>query len=135
MIYHFSNIHNKCNVASRCKTDPNYEPSKSVIKCDTAKKLFLGVLHSSTIYKNYHNFSGAKETHYVESFNNVMNIFQDKRISFTDEEYKTRAHLATIHWNENVDRHFISVWKAPAGGSRKVKEKKNYQEATYALSK
>ena len=40
-----------------------------------------------------------------------MNIFQDKRISFSDTQYNMRAQLAVIHWNENVDRVYTSVWK------------------------
>jgi hypothetical protein len=47
-----------------------------------------------------------------ESFNNVINIFQDKRISFSDEQYKFRSNLAVLHWNENVDRKYTSIWKS-----------------------
>jgi hypothetical protein len=43
----------------------------------------------------------AKDTFYVESFDNGINIFQDKRISFSDEQYKFRSNLAVLHWNEN----------------------------------
>jgi hypothetical protein len=50
------------------------------------------------------SYALAKDTFYVESFNNVINIFQDKRISFSDEQYKFRSNLAVLHWNENVDR-------------------------------
>ena len=78
MVFHFANDHGKCHASARCQLDPNYEPSKIVITCEKAKKLFLSVLHGSTIYKNYSNFSGAMETHYVESYNNVINVFQDK---------------------------------------------------------
>ena len=36
-------------------------------------------------YYSPDDFVLARDTSYVESFNNVMNIFQDKRISFTDQ--------------------------------------------------
>ena len=39
----------------------------------------------------------------MESFNNTLNMFQDKRLgSFGDTQYKMRSDLAIIHWNENV---------------------------------
>ena len=37
-------------------------------------------------------------------------MFLDKRIAFTDEEYLLRSQLAVIHWNENVDRKYTSVY-------------------------
>ena len=33
----------------------------------------------------------ARDTSYVESFNNVMNIFQDKRIAFSNAQYRTQG--------------------------------------------
>ena len=45
------------------------------------------------------------------SFNNVMNIFQDKRITFSDKEYNMRVYLAVLHWNENADRKHTSKWQ------------------------
>ena len=39
-----------------------------------------------------------------------MNVYQDKRIVFSDAQYKARSNLAVCHWNENVDRQYTSVW-------------------------
>jgi hypothetical protein len=49
---------------------------------------------------------------YMEKYFNVMNIFQDKRICFGDEQYKFRSDLTVCHWNENVDRGYTSIWKS-----------------------
>lgn len=89
-------------------------------------------IKSLTIYKYPQDYIHAKDTFYVESFNNVVNIFQDKRICFGDDQYKLRSNLAVCHWNENVDRGFTSVWKsrypnAPAS----QKGKKIYKKLTY----
>ena len=99
----------------------------------------IGLLEStvtkSVLYKHPEDFVHAKDSSYVESFNNVMNLFQDKRICFSDEQYHMREQLAVLYWNENVDREYTSVWKPRqtniGGKSRKTREKKNYRPATY----
>ena len=52
----------------------------------------------------------TRDTSYGESFNNVMNIFQDKRIAFSNAQCSIRSQLALMHSNENVDRGYTSVW-------------------------
>jgi hypothetical protein len=131
IIPHYKNNHTKCHQSARCKTDTNYEPSKKVITNPKAEKLLQTAITSSTIYKKPENFSYGKDTHYVESFNNVLNIFQDKRISFTSKEYSKRAHLAVLHWNENVDRGYTSEWVKPTVANRRGKTKRNYRATTY----
>ena len=73
----------------------------------------------------------ARDTSYVESFNNVKNIFQDKWISFTDQQYYARSQLAVLHWKENVDRGLTSVYNPPPPETREIQkeksEKKNYE--------
>ena len=59
-----------------------------------------------------------RDTSYVESFNNVMNIFQDKRIAFSNTQCSIRSQLAV--WNRQDQR-------AP----RRQKGKKNYEDPTY----
>ena len=62
-----------------------------------------------------------------------MNIFQDKRIAFSDANYLSRSQLAVCHWNENVDRNFTSVWNPERRNApRSIKGKKNYKSATYS---
>ena len=47
------------------------------------------------------------DTYFVESFNNTLNINENKRIVLGYEQYKIR----TDHWNENVNRKFTSIGK------------------------
>ena len=56
------------------------------------------------MYKSPQDYVLARDTSYVESFNNAMNIFRDKRVAFSDMQYNMRSQLAVIHWNENVNR-------------------------------
>ncbi|VDH99404.1 Hypothetical predicted protein [Mytilus galloprovincialis] len=109
VVEHYKNNHTKCHPDSRCKRDLNYEPKRSTINKPIAEKLLLGVIHKSVIFKSPDHFVLARDTSYVESFNNTMNMFQDKRIVFSDANYNTRACLAVCHWNENVDRGFTSI--------------------------
>ena len=57
---HYCNDHHNCSTSARCKTDIEkglmYEPSKIVTNCATAKKLLLGKIQGSKIYKKYDNF-------------------------------------------------------------------------------
>ena len=73
-------------------------------------------------------------TYYVESFNNVLNIFHHKRISFGDEEYFKRSQLAVCQWNENVGRDYTSTWISPAAAAinpRLNQGKKSYKKCAY----
>ena len=78
-----------------------------------AEKLLHDAIQKSTIYKHAEDFCHGKDTHYVESFNNTLNIFQDKCICYSKSQYSMRSKLATIHWNTNVDRGYTSVWIKP----------------------
>jgi hypothetical protein len=132
-VEHYKNNHNNCDPKSRCKTDKNYKPSKLVITSPKAEKLLCDAIHKTTIYKYAEDFSHGKDTHYVESFNNTLHIFQDKRICFSDYQYDMCAKLATIHWNTNVDRAYTSVWIKPTLSSNKRgKLKKNYKMLDYS---
>ncbi|CAG2188781.1 unnamed protein product [Mytilus edulis] len=132
IVNHYCDNHENCHHSSRCRFDSNYEPSRIVLTNLKARKILEIAIKSSTIYKYPQDYILAKDTFYVESFNNVVNIFQDKRICFGDDQYKLRSNLAVCHWNENVDRGFTSVWKsrnpnAPAS----QKGKKIYKKLTY----
>lgn len=131
-VEHYKNNHSRCHPDSRCKRDPNYEPKRVVLTKPIAEKLLLGVIKNSVIFKSPGDYILARDTSYVESFNNTMNMFQDKRISFSNDNYQTRAYLATCHWNENVDRKFTSVWNPERRNApRSVKGKKNYKPPSY----
>ncbi len=131
IVLHYQNKHSRCDPSSRCQSDKNYEPSRIVITDPKAEKMLTTALHKSTIYKSAEDFFCGKETHYIESFNNVLNVFQDKRIALSSLQYKMRAQLAVLHWNENVDRPTTSTWTKPSGPNRRGKTKKIYTNLTY----
>ena len=79
------NGHSSCHATTRCKKYPHYEPSRQFITNPKAEKMLECAINNSAVFKSPDDFVLARDTSYVESFNNVMNIFQDKRISFTDQ--------------------------------------------------
>ena len=85
-------------------------PSKVVIQSKTAEKLLTSAIMQTIVYKNAEDYVHCMDT-YVESFNNVLNVYHDKRIAFGNEHYKMRTNLAILHWNKNADQEFTSVWK------------------------
>ena len=134
IINHYKNDHANCLPQSRCKLDPNYMPTKVIITSCRAEALLRSALQKCTIYKSPQDFVMAADTFYVESFNNVLNMFQDKRIAFGNPEYTHRSQLAVLHWNENVDRPFTSVWIPPGPqqlNPRIAAGKKNYIDRTF----
>ncbi|CAC5358969.1 unnamed protein product [Mytilus coruscus] len=106
---HYKNIHTDCHESARCKVDAKYEPSRIVITSPVAEKLLLSVILNATVYKYAKDYVLGRDTFYVESFNNVTNIYHNKRIAFGDSQYNARANLSVLHWNENVDRDFTLV--------------------------
>ena len=129
-VCHYKHDHTKCHRSSRCQQDLNYESQRIVITSPVAEDILRRAITKSTIYRSADDFIYGKGTFYVESFNNTMNMFQDKRIVFGDEQYLCRSHLAVLHWNENVNRSYTSVWKKTSG-----KVKKNYKQSTYHYRK
>ena len=88
-----------------------------------AEGLLRKAIETSDLYKHAEDYVLAMDTYYVESFNNVLNIFQDKRIAFDEDQYKMRSQLAVLHWNTNVDRDFTSLWVSDT----KTLSKKNHK--------
>ena len=133
IIDHYKDIHTNCHSISRCRTDPNYEPSRQVITDPAAEALLRTAITKSVLYSHAEDYVLAKDTFLVESFNNTMNIFHDKRIAFGDDQYLNRSQLATCHWNENVDREHTSIWqpKHDPKAPRRRKGKKILKRCTY----
>lgn len=75
VVSHYKNEHTGCPETSRCKKDKNYEPSRIVITNPKAEKLLETTIKNSVIYKSPEDYILARDTSYVESVNNVMNIF------------------------------------------------------------
>ena len=125
---HYSNDHRQCSEQARCRTDPNYEPSKDLITDEGALVMLQNVLRHCVVYTNAQDYVHAIDTYYVESYNNVLNVYHDKRIVFGTIQYKMRTDLTTLDWNENVNRDYTSVWQPPRGAG---KPKKNYQSKKF----
>ncbi|OWF48170.1 hypothetical protein KP79_PYT14453 [Mizuhopecten yessoensis] len=79
------------------KQYPNYDISRIGITVPKAERLLIGILTNSTLCKHAEDYRLGRDTFYVESFNNVINIYQDKRIAFSDDQYTSRANLAVCH--------------------------------------
>ena len=132
-IEHYKGNHTDCSGTSRCKLDPAYEPSRTPITEEKAEDLLKNAISSSTLYKGAEDFVLGKNTSHVESFNNTMNMFHDKRIYYGDMEYEVRSQYAVMHWNENVGRPYTSKWvpKSQTPGTRQTLRRRNYMDAKY----
>ena len=103
IVSHYQNNHENCDTSSRCRTDPNYKPSRIILTSPVAIRLLNETIQKCDVYRNAQNYVHHMDTFFVESFNNTLNMFQDKRLgSFGDIQYRMRSDLAIIHWNENV---------------------------------
>ena len=122
---HYQNRHAQCPDVSRCRVDPNYEPSKEILADPVAVDLLQKAIRKTIVYQHPEDFVHAMDTYYVESFNNVLNIFHDKRIHFGDASYKLRTGPAICHWNANVDRPYTSV-NQTSGKPKKVLVRRKY---------
>ena len=83
---HYKNEHSACASSFRCKTDPNYEPSRGVITNPKADRLLRNAIESSVIFKSPQDYVLARDTSYVESFNNV-NRRQKGKKNYKDPTY------------------------------------------------
>ena len=103
IVPHYENKHDHCLPKSRCQTDPNYMPSRIIVTDSFAKQILSTTIKSFDAYKHPDNYVHAMGTYPVESFNNSMNIFHDKRIgSYGHKHYILKTNLAVCHWNENI---------------------------------
>ena len=106
---HYKNNHEHCFEQSRCKTDSNYEPSKYIIKDPKAEMLLGRALMNTQVYKSPLDYVYCMDSYYVESFNNAILQYHDKRINFSKPVYVLRTNLAVLDWNEHVNRQFTST--------------------------
>lgn len=75
-----------------------------------AEKALKAVTEQCEEYKPSSDYVMGRNTSYFESFNHDMNIYTDKRTSFSNQEYNARSNLAVLQWNENMNREHTSVW-------------------------
>ncbi|XP_070552745.1 uncharacterized protein [Ptychodera flava] len=108
IVNHYQNDHIGCHGTSRCQTD-DYEPSFRVIESPIAVQLLTDFIRRSVVYRQPDDYIDCKDTHYVESYNNVVLVYTNKRVAFGNSRYKLRSDMACLDWNENVDRPATSV--------------------------
>lgn len=132
-IPHFQNDHTNCPLDSECKT-PNYLPDYIILRDATAIRLLTQFLHTLTLYKNASDYALCKDTYYVESFNNSVLVYLDKRIHYKDKSYMIRSNLAVLSWNEHVDRPFTSRWNPEeVHHNRRHLGKKAYKKKSFSF--
>ena len=103
VVAHYENKHEHCHNSSRCKQDQNYIPSRQILTDSFAKNLLSSTIKNFDVYKKPQNYVHAMDTYSVESFNNTLNIFHDKRLgSLSKKSYTMKSSLAVCHWNENI---------------------------------
>ena len=130
-ILHFQDIHDRCTDDSACK-EAGYVPDFTVVREPVAIRLLTEFLHSLTLYKNAKDYVYSKDTYYVESFNNSVLIYLQKRIHYKDLMYRLRMNLAVLNWNEHVDRPFTSRSSSEqVHHNRRHLGKKRHKKKTY----
>jgi hypothetical protein len=108
IVKHYKGQHRDCPPESRCQK-ANYASSRLLITQDIAEKLLIKCIRGLFIYQNPQKYVHCIDTHYVESFNNVVLIYVDKRVHFGSAMYALRLNLAILDWNEHVDREATSL--------------------------
>ena len=97
-------------------------------------KLLTDFLHSLTLYKNAQDYALSKDSYYVESFNNVMLVYLDKRIHLKNRTYEMKRDLAILDWNEHVDRPFTSrCTRQQVQNCRRNLGNKRYKKKSYTF--
>ncbi|XP_066295859.1 uncharacterized protein [Branchiostoma lanceolatum] len=137
IINHYQADHSKCHHTARCQVEgADYVPYRQPITNPDAEKKLRDFLHKTVVYKKAENYIHAKDTHYVESFNNAMLVYHDKRICFGRTNYLLRVNLAILDWNDHVDREYTSVWFVEnAANPRKQQPKKQLVRKAYKFRK
>lgn len=130
-VNHFSGDHRCCASDSQCKS-VGHVPSTLLLKDAVAIDLLTKFIRSTTVYKSAQDFVRSKDTFYVESFNNTVLMYLDKRIHYKNETYDLRQSLAVLDWNEHVGRASTSVYRMEdCRHPDKQGGKKNYCKKSY----
>lgn len=134
-VLHFQNNHTRCSDNSPCRI-PGYIPDFDIIRSPAAVRILQDFLHKLTVYKSAQDYVLARDTFYVESYNNSCLMYLDKRIHYKPKMYVIRRDLSVLDWNEHVDREYTSVYRRirPDHMGRRS-GKKRYKEKTYMFVK
>ena len=133
-VLHFQNIHSNCSSESKCKED-GYIPEFTILRDPVAVRLLTNFIQSTTLYKNASDYVLNRDTFYVESFNNSLLIYLDKRLHYKDNTYTLRMNLAVLNWNEHVDRPFTgrTLHYSEKNIARRRLGTKHYKKKTYGF--
>lgn len=101
VIPHFQNNHANCHPSSACKQE-NYAMKVRIIREDVAARMLEKQIRNTTIFKSPADYVNARDTYYVESFNNTCLIYVDKRLRYGIPNYRMRMKLAVLDWNHHV---------------------------------
>ena len=117
IVPHYMGQHHLCHADSRCRRPGPYASSHTAITDIVAQHLLEEKIRALFIYKNPKLYVSCMNTHYVESFNNTVLIYMDKRVHYHECMYKIRLGLAILDWNEHVDRPASSIGYRPRPGN------------------
>ena len=131
IISHYKDDHTKCHEISRCRTDVNYEMSKKKLDDPKAEHILERALTRLQVNRNAEDYIYCMDTFYVESFNNAVLQYHDKRINFSDSTYLFRTQLGITDWNENVGRPAASTRVSEDICSRRKSDTKVLKRKTY----
>ena len=91
LVQHYQGNHHHCRPEARCKRDNPYIPTKTQLTDPIAITLLQNYIRKSRVYRNPEDYIYCKDTHYVESFNNALLQYHDKRICFGLKAYIIRT--------------------------------------------
>ena len=131
---HYKDNHSKCHPTSRCKLDDAYEPSKVIITDPIAERLLRHALEKTIVYKSAQDYVHCMDTYFVESFNNTMLQYHDKRVgSLGDTLYKFKTQLSVLDWNDHIGSRRATSSRAvtEATNPRRRSEKTLLERKTY----
>ncbi len=133
IVPHYQNVHDKCVESSPCRQE-GYTPDWDIITDQIAVKLLSDYVRSSVVYKTPHDYIYGRDTFLVESYNNTVLMYLDKRIHYQDRMYKLRRDLSVLDWNEHVDRPYSSIsLKLRPDHTRRKAGKRVLRSKTYAF--
>lgn len=75
IVEYYKNNYKWCDLFFRCRVDLNYEFLCVVIENFVVEKLLRGVIVNFIIYKYFDDFKFGWDIYFVESFNNILNIY------------------------------------------------------------
>ncbi len=119
---HYKNNHSECFETARCRTDPNYQPSRVMLD-EKASELLETFLKHSNLYTKAEMYVYNMDTFHLESLFNTLNIWRDKRISYLHSCIGMRMPLEKLQeFGSDVD------------GNKLGKAKKWFTASTYLFA-